>query len=219
MRRFLALLLAIFGCSCPRTVIRCHTDRFHATALQVNITCLDGSWSRGSGVAVSPNHVVTAKHVADVCGGDVKTIRIVARDGIDRLALLDRRAASDVDAVLLYVPKPLPFYAAVRTGALKPGEVVCTATMHSCGCGRILALLEKQLGVDYKPVPGDSGGPLYDENGLVVAIWLGVTPGYGVATPAYAFSGILPERFQVVTPAFKAMFGVEWQRWDRWWRQ
>ncbi len=135
----------------------------------------------GSGVIVSEDGLVlTAAHVA---GGVKKELTVVMNDGSEYKAIT-KGIISNTDAAMLKIVdkggrEKFPFVEINRDNDYLLGHWVF-ALGHSGGfdkargpvlrLGRIVKVRESTLQTDCKVIGGDSGGPLFDMNGLLIGI-------------------------------------------------
>jgi len=132
----------------------------------------------GSGVIVSRDgYVLTAAHVIGGPGRTVEVRFADGRTGTGKTLGLNRTA----DAGLLKIvgAGPWPFAEIGKSGELKPGQW-CLATGHPGGfeegrgpvlrLGRVLTMRTDHLSTDCPLIGGDSGGPLFDLEGRVIAV-------------------------------------------------
>ena len=141
--------------------------------------------SIGSGVIVSPEGLVlTAAHVV---GGQQRPVTVVLADG-RRLKGHSLGAHHTIDAGMIQiddVPKDLPFAPVVTSDEIHVGEWV-VATGQPGGLledrsapvrlGRVLAQGGEWVCTDCTLVGGDSGGPLFNIRGEVLAINMSIGP-------------------------------------------
>ncbi len=134
--------------------------------------------SSGSAVIVSPDGVVlTAAHV---CGRPGLPVEFTFPDGkTARGVTLGTHHAIDAGMMKIIDPGPWPFVPLGELDAARVGDWVM-ALGHPGGfdaerpvvlrLGRIIALLPEVMQTDCTLIMGDSGGPLFDMHGRVVAI-------------------------------------------------
>jgi len=168
--------------------------------------------STGTGFFVTRNgHVLTAKHVVEgaqqvqvMVGDDLLDARVLATDDDDDLALLEIQS----------ITRPLPVR---RTSGLAKGEEVLTLGYPvpvlqgrelKATFGHVNALSGLQgdtrfAQVDVPIQPGNSGGPLLDDEGEVVGVVMGTldpsvlgrVPGFVPQNVNYALKSERVERF------------------------
>jgi serine protease Do len=141
--------------------------------------------SIGSGVIISPKGLVlTAAHVI---GGKDRPVTVVLADG-RRLKGHTLGAHHNIDAGMIQiddVPPDLPFAPVVTRDEIQDGEWV-VATGQPGGLledrsapvrlGRVLAQGGEWICTDCTLVGGDSGGPLYNMRGEVLAVNMSIGP-------------------------------------------
>jgi len=132
--------------------------------------------ARGSGVAITPHHVLTAQHVVK----NDKSVRIKDSSGNTQDGTVMVRGWNDAaDLAVVYVEEPLPDTAPLSCAPPKHDERVVVAghpmsARNTYTRGRVVSLEiqghEWYTGVDAVAGPGNSGGPVYDMYGNVVGI-------------------------------------------------
>lgn len=167
-------------------------------AVTITHLCAGKPSSYGSGLAVSPQDVVTVGHVA-VCDKGVSTARVRFPDGSEYDMALTK---------LIRVPDVIGKYAdgwarftVVNGGAFKQeiveptlampkvGEAVCalnSAPLVGTQCGTVTSLGDGKptFAFTLSVVPGNSGSPVFDSNGKYVGIELDCwTSGNGACYP------------------------------------
>jgi S1-C subfamily serine protease len=132
----------------------------------------------GSGVIVSRDgYVLTAAHVI---GGPGRTVELRFSDGrLGTGKTLGLNRTADAGLVKIVGDGPWPFVEIGKSSDLKPGQW-CLATGHPGGfeqgrgpvlrLGRVLTMRTELLSTDCPLIGGDSGGPLFDLEGRVIAI-------------------------------------------------
>jgi serine protease Do len=147
----------------------------HARAATVGIELDEGS---GSGVIVSADGIVlTAAHVS---AGVKKKLTVVLEDGT-RLPAETLGLVADTDAAMIRISTPgnYPFVEIDRDASTRLGDWVF-ALGHSGGfdekrgpvvrLARLIRIAGSTLQSDCILIGGDSGGPLFDLNGRLIAI-------------------------------------------------
>ena len=154
-------------------------------ALQVSLpktraatVCLEIGEGSGSGVIISEDGLVlTAAHVS---GGVDKEITVVLEDG-RKLKGRSLGLNSETDAAMLQItdPGPFPFVEVDMDDSFKLGDWVF-ALGHSGGfdkergvnvrIGRMVRQADSTVQSDCMLIGGDSGGPLFDIEGKLIAI-------------------------------------------------
>ena len=151
----------------------------HARAATVGIKLAEGF---GSGVIVSPEgRILTAAHVS---GGVDKELTVVMNDGSEYKAVT-MGLISNSDAAMMQIVDSaanggsFPYVEINKSNDYKLGHWVF-ALGHSGGfdlsrgpvvrLGRIVQDKESTIQTDCKVIGGDSGGPLFDMDGRLIAI-------------------------------------------------
>ena len=151
----------------------------HASAATVGIKLAEGF---GSGVIVSPEgRILTAAHVS---GGVNKELTVVMNDGTEYKAI-SMGLISNTDAAMMQIVDSsadggsFPYVDINKENDYKLGHWVF-ALGHSGGfdqargpvvrLGRIVQDKESTIQTDCKVIGGDSGGPLFDMDGRLIAI-------------------------------------------------
>ncbi|MGJ8696164.1 MAG: S1C family serine protease [Verrucomicrobiaceae bacterium] len=140
--------------------------------------CLEIGEGSGSGVIISEDGLVlTAAHVS---GGVDNDITVVLEDG-RKLKGVSLGLNSETDAAMLQItdPGPFPYVEVDREDSFKLGDWVF-ALGHSGGfdeargvnvrVGRIVRQADSTVQSDCVLIGGDSGGPLFDIEGNLIAI-------------------------------------------------
>lgn len=146
---------------------------------RVMTICMDERWGMGSGVAVSEEQLITARHVADWCETHSSTLQlfaIIGTDGLARQGTLVAHAQSGTDVSLLNVYPPMPTHLPVRVTPPSPGEKFCMIggdlsilrIVRRCGVARFFT--PEWVGLSIPAVGGNSGGPLLDRDSHVAGV-------------------------------------------------
>jgi len=132
----------------------------------------------GSGVIVSPNgHILTASHVTKKAG---RTVFVRLADGRSAQAItLGTNVNSDTAALKLIGNGPWPFVQPGDSSQIQLGDWCLTfgyplsferGQPAAIRIGRILQKSQARFVTDSPIMGGDSGGPLFDLNGGLIAI-------------------------------------------------
>jgi serine protease Do len=153
----------------------------NASAATVAIEITEGS---GTGVIVSPDGLIlTAAHVSGAPG---KKVEVIMQDG-KRMNAVTLGLDSESDAAMVRITDPgtWPFVEIDKSKSYKLGDWVF-ALGHSGGFdkqrglvlrpGRIVRIADQSLQSDCILIGGDSGGPLFDLAGRLIAIHSRVGP-------------------------------------------
>jgi len=140
--------------------------------------CIDLGEGSGSGVIVSADGLVlTAAHVST---GVKKSMEVILEDGTKHKAI-SLGLVADTDAAMIQItdPGPFPFVEIDRENTTRLGDWVF-ALGHSGGfdkerglvsrLGRLVRIANSTLQSDCILIGGDSGGPLFDLSGKLIAI-------------------------------------------------
>lgn len=146
-----------------------------ASAATVAIEIAEGS---GTGVIVSPDGLIlTAAHVSGAPG---KNVGVILQDG-KRVNAVTLGLDSESDAAMVRITDPgtWPFVEIEKSQSCQLGDWVF-ALGHSGGFdkerglvlrpGRIVRIADRSLQSDCVLIGGDSGGPLFDLKGRLIAI-------------------------------------------------
>lgn len=182
MRKFAAaalLALVLAGCACVQRVDRREQmQAFRDRTVKIDVTCNDGRSGWGSGVVLGyfAGHRVigTAAHVADE--GCELEINGQPADVFDR--------DDDADVALLVVTGapvssllPSPVYLGMPITVVGyPDDLMLGRAVLSVSSGYVTAYLETSTESRYKvSAPstfGNSGGPVFDEDGRLVGLFV-----------------------------------------------
>lgn len=184
MGQFLAFLLFLVTLGCSSCA---HAQAFHTTrdrqeygsVVSILSACADGARG-GTGVAITSQHIITAKHV--VYCDDTNTVRAAAiaaslNDNNDQVALMVDVLLDEGDAVRLKIATEgifFPEFSPVLPRRLTTGEEVCTIVRgwHK-KCGFVSRQQGGLIWIPMRVVRGNSGAPLYDAHGRVRGIVIG----------------------------------------------
>lgn len=205
--------LAGMVAGCAGTPGRGRTDRYvdestqtmFEASVQLRVGCWDGRSAAGAGVAVTPRHVITARHVVEACGPEEPRV-IVGRVGTRAVEMVVEEAAIGVDAVRLVVVgvgEPFRTWATPDPTPARLGQDLCAVVgdgrsgVAVLKCGRVFAVGRDWFGAAVPFVRGNSGGALFDAAGRVRGVLSrGQTdPGgerFGVAVAAAAWRKLVP---------------------------
>lgn len=190
--------------SCATTTLRSFPAR-KATAVSIKVGCVetDGfSLGAGSGVLLDGSTVLTAAHVVD-CDGLVAIV-VENANGASFAAEVDK-VWKDHDIARLTVRGSFGRISAPTVHKVEVDTRICSAVSYPrrlSTCGTVTELPELLcpgnvwcLNVAFSGIviPGNSGGPLYDDSGALVALVTGgrfqlgtkVPRGEGFATSLY----------------------------------
>jgi len=169
---FLAACVGDFQCPCvrPHSNAAQRANDARLRAVEISTPC-----GRGSGVIISPSRVLTAEHVVQ-CKG----IEIIDSDGKRPAKVISRTSITDM-AVLEITKGPMLRAPHVRRGvAPEVGDTVCvhsTLPMERWRC-HMVERRGRNLGsdmiVDMPIEPGNSGGAVYNMDGDLVGLAVGV---------------------------------------------
>jgi S1-C subfamily serine protease len=146
----------------------------------------DGTFTYGAGFLFDPNgHVVTAAHVIE----DISNISVILSDGtVSTATIVGKALRSDVVVLKLDVTTSLPPVTLAGSSSVTPGDAVIAVghpfdLTNSLTVGVVSQIhrfediggdseewLADLIQFDAAVNPGNSGGPLFDENGNVVGM-------------------------------------------------
>lgn len=170
MMRMIASLIAL-ACARPPAREPSLDAEFDAT-VRVIAVYADETSSLGTGVAVGPHYVITARHVVHDESVEVMQIGVVRRDGAMVEMVVDAESDTLDVARLVVVGVGAPFSSVATAGQRVPlGAEVCAVTAEwLMKCGRVSMLEPGALLVSVRFVLGNSGAPLYDSRERLVGM-------------------------------------------------
>lgn len=154
---------------------------------------------KASGVLVAKDLCVSAGHVVDFEVGK-NVVVILDNKSYDGVSIEVDKGA---DIAIIRVAKN-DTYSPVRVGGIttrkvtmrgfiynQPKPIICQVEGTLAGFGT-----DAEGGIivylfNGKPIPGMSGGPIYDEEGVLVSICIGYTDSYGVGGPGSKIKELL----------------------------
>ncbi|MEK7180501.1 MAG: trypsin-like peptidase domain-containing protein [Patescibacteria group bacterium] len=205
-------LLSLLACSescLPPPTAREFSDtadarwRLYASTVRIMIQCADGSGGWGSGVAVSPRHVLTARHVIDACEGEPWVITASLYDRKASAEMVVERISDTTDAARLVVvglEEPFRYWADAAATDARAGDLVCASAFDPdffiFQCGYVTGAYDSIVFLGFRIVGGNSGGPIF-RNGQLVALVVArsINPArqhIGMAVPLSAWRDLLP---------------------------
>lgn len=180
-------------------------ERLYATTVRITVQCPDGSGGWGSGVAVSPRHVLTARHVVDGCDGEIWMLTATPYGRSITVEMVPDLISETTDAARLVVvgtSKPFMRYARAAALPVPDGAMVC-ASVFDPGfflyqCGYLVGVFDSMMVLGFRIVGGNSGGPVFADGrlvGLVVARSIHPDRQHvGFAVPLGRFADLLPSK-------------------------
>ena len=194
MKYLSILLLAVSSCSGIHNVKRDAT-------LIIHVRCENRATAGGSGVAVNSHHVITAKHLFK-CENDIYDTFVTNSNGQTFKASFDETSEDDIVRLFVYTPQN---YVQARGEAYETEEVCVVFPRRGwiTVCGKVLKVLSERLILDIKGEYGDSGSPVFDRGGNVVAIVVAKTENTVYAVPLWKWK-------QLVVPEGPNMDAVNW---------
>lgn len=198
---------SLYSVNTQPTAIRLTETSAKNASVSLYVQCPNGQKFSGSGFAITPRYVMTARHVPN-CNQkeDDDTyeapLLIIGKTESGQLVELTEEALdAEKDAALLVVVGAAePFTATVKinTDPVKNGDMVCTWSGYHRKhvCGKVKHVGNRRTYIYMKVIPGDSGSLLYNEKGEVVGIITAYVvkadPPLGVASMSTGWSYMLP---------------------------
>lgn len=189
MLRVIPLLLALAACtSCGHFSSYRSAVQQHNAMVRINATCPDGSF-RGSGVMVSPQHVLTAEHVAtcellpampEIGINHAVTmpalkLTIWVTDEVSVEAEIEATASPGADLARLKMARSMPdVFSPVRLGPPPQiGDRICEASAvprSTYRCGEAQESPTGHIGLGFMVENGNSGSGIYNAKGELIGI-------------------------------------------------
>lgn len=160
--------------------------------------CADGHNWLGSGFAVGPHTIITAKHVITCEKSSVVAVGIHLQDGRSFLVSIGKLAS--VDAATLIVKETLPSHVSINTSPPVIGAPWCdiTGLTRVRKCGQVSTVSKDgDVFIGMRTIHGDSGSPFFNERGEVVGIVVSILSEHvteefiTVAIPSYKLLELL----------------------------
>lgn len=172
----LGLISAVVLASNPMEAVEAHQQQLFAK-LAPTVVFISTGDALGSGLLVAPGLVLTNAHVVK----DQQTVSVVLHDGRKATGKVLERASDDVDLALVRLPlQDHPVAEVAFDSSLKVGSWVGAVghgegSVWSFNVGMVSNLYDgkgqREVFQTQIPLnPGNSGGPIFDRNGVVVGI-------------------------------------------------
>lgn len=177
------------------------------SAVRLTVLCPNGDVFYGSGVAVSPRHVITAKHVIDCEGNsDGALVSAKVRNNAGISMVVDELSKSDAARlVVVGAGEPFKFWAEISFDPPRFGQNVCMVAgqlpdEHSLRkCGDVADYEDGNILISTHGVPGNSGSPFYNSDGQVVGI---TSMGKWASNGEFIILAVRSENFKDIVPEF-----------------
>jgi hypothetical protein len=178
------LLCVDIGCAYPQSIPTPNViDTEYDASLVIEASCVqDGQLSiwHGSGAAINGDTLLTAGHVAEVPKGAWCAFVATDRWGKRHLVAPSNVWPSDeIDMATMMLVSPVDAFDLESLPSFGPppelGEHVCTVTAYprserKCGDVMFYKELPGNLRMSIVVEPGNSGSPLYDDQGRIVGV-------------------------------------------------
>ena len=168
------VLLFVLSCGCGMQMDRLVQGIYHIQVSTVN----PRSFAIGTGFAVGPYEIVTAKHVISGKAGPADTFAAAGNSGTgpgDPLLVEDWRSPGPRDVMILTTNKRMSRHLIVRARQVSKGDKVCYTQMREFGvpvtrCGKVEFQGMGRIIFTGGCKPGASGSPIHTESGVVVGM-------------------------------------------------
>jgi V8-like Glu-specific endopeptidase len=214
-RLLLAMLLAVsavvFSCSCafvhPFGAYQSQRDyREYSSSLRVHVWCPNGDEYAGTAFAVGPSTAITAAHVlsCEDQGPPVKIELLGREDKVYQAEVGIRADGADAESMYLLNGEVFPVWSELQPNKVSVGQTVCLiggdGSLNIYGlrkCGDVATVLEDgRIVVSLRSVPGNSGSPVFDDEGYVVGLlsmgrWGLTIDAVSILVPAKDFRGLV----------------------------
>lgn len=209
-------LVLVLTCTCAGVVPNINSqptavvlteNTARAASIALHVQCPNGKKYVGSGFAVTPRYVITARHVVNCNQAEddeayEPPMLVVGKTNTGKIVELTEESLDGPrDAALLVVVGPEePFTSTVKinTDTVQSGARVCTWSGYHRKhvCGKVKHVGSRRTYIYMKVIPGDSGSLLYNEKGEVVGIITAYVdkadPPLGVASMSTGWGYMLP---------------------------
>lgn len=209
MRRLIALLmfcLIIGSCtSCSRGVRDTYVDfsawNQYESSVRIAVVCNGFPIGAGSGFVVAERKIITAGHLK-ACESPVYVIKYRENNIIKETFAVVDKTLDDVDVMSLKTWDDIPVKANVKNKKVLVGDKVCSIGGGTITygwikkCGYVSQFTNNDIIISINTVPGNSGSPLYNSDGFVVAVivagqWFDYEEKIGFAIPVSVWKELL----------------------------